>query len=169
MSNLWHLSHHSGSPQHEAQASLCQLSFASSAAENIFAAMKPQLLWDQGSCTQGVPRGASFPVPLPEPPADSSAQAEVTAPPKEACHTIGRDWDDSDLPCDLETSERMQMVHVPTGPRGCGSAPHPRPLGKVPDSSHIQRFEGFPWPDNLVLALTAVMGKRIFSGGHQIT
>lgn len=87
-----------------------------------------------GELYPGSTEGCFFPSPSARAPHrgpnDSSAQAEVTAPPKEACHTIGRDWDDSDLPCDLETSERMQMVHVPTGPRGCGSAPHPRPLGR---------------------------------------
>lgn len=103
-----------------------QLSFADSASR-IFL-----LQWNRScSGTRGaVPRGASFPLPLPEPPLGSQAQLCPGKGDDSACHTTGRDWDDSDLPCDLERSERMQTVLVPAEPGGCGSAPHPRPLGR---------------------------------------
>lgn len=91
------------------------------------------------------------------------------SPPKEACYSLGKDWDDSDFLHDLEATKQIQMVLVPAGPRSCSSAPYPRPLGeKGPGFSDIQRFEGFPWPDGLIPVTIAMTGKGIFFGSHKI-
>ena len=104
----------------------------------------------------------------PQGPEHSSGQAEVMSPPKEACYSLGKDWDDSDLLRDLETPQGIQMVLIPAGPRGCGSAPYPHPLGeKGSGLSDKQSFEGFPWPDSFIPAITAMTGKGIFFGSHK--
>lgn len=106
---------------------------------------------------------------LPRGPEHSSGQAEVISPPKGACYHLGKDWDDSDLLCDLETLKQIQMVLIPAGPSGCGSAAYPHPLGeKGSGFSDIQRFEGFPRPDSLIPAIIAMTGKGIFFGSRKI-
>lgn len=54
---------------------------------------------------------------LPRGPEHSSGQAAATSPPREACYSLGKDWDGSDLLRHLETPERIQTVLVPAGLR----------------------------------------------------
>lgn len=136
-----------------------QLSFPNSAKENIFAPTKPQLLWDQRSRTQGcfspVPSARAFPrVPSTAPgrqrrrphlgrPVIALARTGMAAT---FCVTLKH-------PSEYRRCSSLQ---------GCGSAPYPRPLGEKGSCySDIQKFEGFPWPNSLLPAITAVTGKGI--------
>lgn len=55
-----------------------------------------------GELYPGVLPSPSLCQSLPWGPEHSSGQAEVMSPPEEACYSPGKDWDDSDLLCDLE-------------------------------------------------------------------
>lgn len=117
-----------------------------------------------------VPRGGSLPFPLPEPswgPERGSSWAEAMSPPGEPCCSLGKDWDGSDLLCDLGTPKRIRTVLVPAGP-GLSTLPSPW-AEKGSGFSDIQRFEGFPWPNSLLPAIIPVTGKGIFFGSHKIS